>query len=551
VHKMNLGADVTRIWEYRSDDRCVDCVKIVLRHNPYTKSISLSVGGVAQPGLQFPLGGGLLGRVTIEPQSKSFFSRLGSYKYNCFVSGGGQGEVQLLESNEKLKDLEDGVTDVQLSIPQVVRDGHDVVWYQIQARVTRVYHGETRELDFAVHRRFRDFRFAYSQICNAFRGTHMLSSVPKHPKRYVKYLEDHLAQNFLETRRIELENWLRRMLLVPRVAVNPDMEAFLGMGDPTVREVSVLVTDSTPLGVRLKKRQGKTERFQEAFPQAIVVDFTRDGTKAGAAEASGLIGVGDVVSKINGESVINSLFEEIVPKLKTTAKPMIVHFLGFSFANRNSPRHQQKSGFEANETEAESAQKVVVEADSSAGLQQDSADEIDNFVGGTPSQNVAAPIQRSEKPPSPVNKTQNIAKEEDLVVETSEVSVPAQKVVSPPKKEAPKEPELFADSDEEDGVDIFSKSKSKDTDEENVLEGLVPKARTNASNASKSTSKPAVPARSEAVRRASLKDLTINEKPSTQDDVPAPSSAVPSSSTVTESTGTTEYNDDDLQDLEI
>mmetsp|Transcript_16220 Transcript_16220/g.27974 ORF Transcript_16220/g.27974 Transcript_16220/m.27974 type:complete len:181 (-) Transcript_16220:1571-2113(-) len=54
VHKMNLGADVTRIWEYRSDDRCVDCVKIVLRHNPYTKSISLSVGGVAQPGLQFP-----------------------------------------------------------------------------------------------------------------------------------------------------------------------------------------------------------------------------------------------------------------------------------------------------------------------------------------------------------------------------------------------------------------------------------------------------------------------------------------------------------------
>jgi len=331
---------VTRIWEYRESESQMDPVKIVLRHNPVTKDTSLSVAGTEQPKgtLIFQLPTGQVGRIVIESGSKSFFSQATSARYMCFLTTKDQGQIQIPESNEKLQDQSENVVDLNVELPEVVVDGTKTVWYLLKVRLVRVYRGRQREMHFAVHRRFRDFRFAYSQICSAFRGTHMLSSVPKHPPRHNKLLQDHLRADFLETRRQELENWLRRTLLVPRVAVNPDMEAFLGMGDPSMREVSVVITEGQFLGLRLKKRPPQASprnpsTMREVFPQAQVVDYQRSANgQPGVAERSGLVGVGDIVSKIGGVSVVHALYEEIVPRLKNTPKPLIVHFLGYTYA---------------------------------------------------------------------------------------------------------------------------------------------------------------------------------------------------------------------------
>jgi len=154
----------------------------------------------------------------------------------------------------------------------------------------------------------------------------LLGSIPKPPGRKLKIVENHYAPEFLESRRIELENWLTRLLRLPRVASNPDVETFLG-GLHSTREVSIMVPVGS-LGVSLQqKKLGSTSA--ELYPQAEVSGFTSgEGDSVGVAEESGLIHVGDSISKISGESVINNKYSDIVRTLKTEPRPLVVHFVG-------------------------------------------------------------------------------------------------------------------------------------------------------------------------------------------------------------------------------
>lgn len=64
-------------------------------------------------------------------------------------------------------------------------------------------------------------------------------------------------------------------------------------------------------------------------------DFVRgQDDKPRVAESSGKIALGHVVSKISGESVVQEDYEVIIQKLKTTPRPLVIHFLGYS-QNRN------------------------------------------------------------------------------------------------------------------------------------------------------------------------------------------------------------------------
>eukprot|EP00510_Aplanochytrium_minuta_P000396 CAMPEP_0184007132 /NCGR_PEP_ID=MMETSP0954-20121128/1136_1 /TAXON_ID=627963 /ORGANISM="Aplanochytrium sp, Strain PBS07" /LENGTH=94 /DNA_ID=CAMNT_0026285873 /DNA_START=411 /DNA_END=695 /DNA_ORIENTATION=- len=82
------------------------------------------------------------------------------------------------------------------------------------------------------------------------------------------------------------------------------------------------------LGVSLQqKKLGSTSA--ELYPQAEVSGFTSgEGDSVGVAEESGLIHVGDSISKISGESVINNKYSDIVRTLKTEPRPLVVHFVG-------------------------------------------------------------------------------------------------------------------------------------------------------------------------------------------------------------------------------
>jgi len=401
---MNLGADVTRIWEFRRSDEEIDPAKIVLRYNPVTKVHSLLVNGIdqleasgesklsAKPNqplkLEFVIPRSqpeVRGSVFVESGGRAggLLSSFGGAvspvgKYKCVVASKDMGQIELKESNELFNDPDQSVENVDVHIPQVVVDGNEVVWYKTEAYIERSYKSARRELRFSVHRRFRDFRFTYSQILSAYRGSHLLGSIPKHPPKHMKLLEDHLSKDFIEKRRQDLETWLRKVLYVPRAAINPDVEAFLGMGDPSMREISVVMQEGESLGLRLKKR--------DSFPQAAVIGFERTADdKPGIAESSGMVRIGHVISKIGGESMIRAQYEEIIPRIAHMRRPLIVHFIGRieSGANEISSKlgsdmkFMEKGGGDENEKDENEE-----EGDIKDSLRESISSEAGTFEGG-------------------------------------------------------------------------------------------------------------------------------------------------------------------------
>ena len=100
--------------------------------------------------------------------------------------------------------------------------------------------------------------------------------------------------------------------------------------DSKVRETSMIFgPGSLGLTLRSQKDGGASE--------AVVADFKpgKDGTY-GPAKQSGLIDIGDWVSKIDGESVFESGYDAIVYKLKTADRPVLVHFLGYAPAGKQA-----------------------------------------------------------------------------------------------------------------------------------------------------------------------------------------------------------------------
>merc|ERR1719326_1521571 len=57
--------------------------------------------------------------------------------------------------------------------------------------------------------------------------------LPKRPKRKSKVWRDHMNAEFVEERRVMMENYLRRILCIPQVAHNEHFLMFLGVGTET------------------------------------------------------------------------------------------------------------------------------------------------------------------------------------------------------------------------------------------------------------------------------------------------------------------------------
>ena len=119
------------------------------------------------------------------------------------------------------------------------------------------------------------------------------------------------------------------------------MVAFLGATEDGggLREVSVVFPDQR-LGIRLMRPAGRefshsapdeSERADDLSPRprAVVADFLATKTgKAGRAQLSGLIGIGDCVSKVQGESVLTTSFESTIEMIRVARRPLLLHFLG-------------------------------------------------------------------------------------------------------------------------------------------------------------------------------------------------------------------------------
>ncbi|CAM9679683.1 unnamed protein product [Phaeothamnion confervicola] len=101
-------------------------------------------------------------------------------------------------------------------------DGRRVVRFDVLTQAGGASH--------SVSRRFSDFDELDCLIRSAFRGHHLESSLPALPCKQLKLLADHFDQQFIDARRHQLEAYLRRLVAVPHVAVNPDLLDFLGIG---------------------------------------------------------------------------------------------------------------------------------------------------------------------------------------------------------------------------------------------------------------------------------------------------------------------------------
>ena len=241
-----------------------------------------------------------------------------TFGYACIINGKSvQDDMSVRASSEKGQDL-------KIWIPSAEITGSGVVWYRIDTKV------KSTGMEVAVHRRFSDFHFLFTSIAVYFKGSHLYNALPPPPPKGLKLFQDQTDPDFIETRRQQLENFLRRLVVVPRVAELQEVYDVLGIIDSKVRETSMIFgPGSLGLTLRSQKDGGASE--------AIVADFKpgKDGTY-GPAKQSGLIDIGDCVSKIDGESVFESGYDAIVYKLKTSDRPVLVHFLGYAPAGKQA-----------------------------------------------------------------------------------------------------------------------------------------------------------------------------------------------------------------------
>uniref|UniRef100_A0A6U1KEK4 PX domain-containing protein n=1 Tax=Cafeteria roenbergensis TaxID=33653 RepID=A0A6U1KEK4_CAFRO len=297
--------------------------RVELNHNTVTGWHALALDGLDVPGTEgtchalssparlFFDVGGRRGTVTITPS-------MGSFAYSCRF---GDGEV-VREDNERSPDPSAASASsragpaLDIRVPSAAAGldaaGKRVVYYVIRSRIAAS--GRTN----SVHRRFRDILAAYDAVQAAYRGTPLAAALPAAPSRSASWFVDHFAPAFIEDRRQRLESFLRALVVTPRAADNGDLRGMLGLSTGTIRETSVIFP-SGPLGLDLRPDGANT----------AVRGFSRVGTQQGAAEASGRVSVGDLISKVNGADVVGEPHTVLMAHLRTAGRPLVLHFLGY------------------------------------------------------------------------------------------------------------------------------------------------------------------------------------------------------------------------------
>jgi hypothetical protein len=278
------------------------------------------VDGAEQPGLEFALREAGTGVVTITSASP-WLARAGLADWQYVLRFEGRVVPDVIHEDASTLPVAAGSPD----IAEHVLAGDRVVWYRVswQARSADDAQGAS-PID--VHRRYRDFFMLYSQVCSAYRGTHLYSSVPEVPGREL-FSPDQTNPEFIAARQQGLQVWLRRLVKLPGVAGgrNPDVEEFLGVGGaPGICETS-LVFGPGKLGMRLARplQGGGKGSFS-----AQLAAFIPSAQDPGQAESSGRVRAGDMVVRVAGESAILLDYDAVVEALKVAPRPLVVHFLG-------------------------------------------------------------------------------------------------------------------------------------------------------------------------------------------------------------------------------
>lgn len=172
-----------------------------------------------------------------------------------------------------------------------------------------------------VHRRFSEFFSTWNACCAVYAGSATASRIPSPPSRKIPFFTNHLDPDFLNSRRVALQDWMQQMERVPGMLGCSAFAALIGVMDMT-RESSAVFQDG-PIGLRLAAVAGGLGSTVQDFVSKA------DGTP-GAGQASGAVAIGDRLSKIAGEPVLANLHDGNIAALKNRARPVILHFLGYT-----------------------------------------------------------------------------------------------------------------------------------------------------------------------------------------------------------------------------
>jgi hypothetical protein len=290
---------ITRTWTVLHSGRSF---AVQLFHNPITGERALSVNGAEVSGTVgsttlFGSPQPLLYNIGGTPGAVSMRFSATQVHYSCVFAGAAVAEDNALLSptpgaggagggggDDDLARLK-----ITVEAADVAADegGKPVVWFRLHTV------RETDEREVVVHRRFRDFFANNEQLRSAYKGSHLLGTLPELPPRTLagSLLSslfgnvDHLSAQFIDERRWKLQDYLYKMAAVPRMRANADFLTFLGCVD-AVREVSVLFPRDVALGLSLKAAG--------EFVEVTGLKPLADGAPS-PAQASGLVKPGDKV----------------------------------------------------------------------------------------------------------------------------------------------------------------------------------------------------------------------------------------------------------------
>lgn len=136
--------------------------------------------------------------------------------------------------------------DVDVSVPRVeVRkpagdepQRDTLVVYRLEVRL-----GERR---LGLWKRFSDFCELDARVRSAFAGNHLLANLPRMPARSIKWFVDHSAPDFVEARRQRLEEYIRRLVVVPKVMDLPDVQLFFRPRPKRAAAPGLAAAEATP-----------------------------------------------------------------------------------------------------------------------------------------------------------------------------------------------------------------------------------------------------------------------------------------------------------------
>eukprot|EP01029_Cantina_marsupialis_P014524 TRINITY_DN3198_c0_g1_i1.p1 TRINITY_DN3198_c0_g1~~TRINITY_DN3198_c0_g1_i1.p1 ORF type:complete len:224 (-),score=56.47 TRINITY_DN3198_c0_g1_i1:221-892(-) len=203
-----------------------------------------------------------------------------------------------------------------------IAETHDCVWYTVKAIQLKTGIQNT------VHRRFNDFFSLDVSIREMFKNDHIRSMLPANLKRsFFSSTIKRFDPEFIEERFRKLKHYIKVLVEIPRLFERAEchdlIKNFLGFsGSESIRETSVLFGIDAPLGLTAQPCEGGSG--------VSISQLKEDGI----AQKSKRIGVHDRISRINGKPVLSKTYDEVIKAIKTSKRPMVIHFLGYSLEPR-------------------------------------------------------------------------------------------------------------------------------------------------------------------------------------------------------------------------